>query len=94
MILDTFGFVQLINACAGFGALEAGIHVHDDFKVVASLVSLWGIAWLTFIQNVGALSLLGECSTKMPTWNVVTWTTMISGHCTKWGQGHKALELF
>jgi len=62
MIFDTFGFVQLINACAGFGALEAGIHIHDDFKVVASLVSLWGIAWLTCIQNVGALSLLGECS--------------------------------
>jgi hypothetical protein len=25
---------------------------------------LWGIAWLTGMQNVGALRMLGECSTR------------------------------
>jgi pentatricopeptide repeat protein len=30
---------------------------------------------------------------KMPSWNVVTWNAMVSGH-VKCGQGQKALELF
>ncbi|CAN5965097.1 unnamed protein product [Sphagnum jensenii] len=66
---DNFTFVQVINACAGLGALEVGRHVHEQI-----------------IQS-------GRVFNKMPSQDVVTWTTMISGH-VKCGQGQKALELF
>jgi pentatricopeptide repeat protein len=45
------------------------------------------------MQNVGALRMLGECSTRCHLKNVLTGRTMIFGH-VKCGQGKKALGLF
>jgi pentatricopeptide repeat protein len=61
--------------------------------MVASLTYLWGIAWLTCMQNVGAWRMLGESSTRCHLEDVVTWNTMILG-CVKCRKCQEALELF
>jgi hypothetical protein len=50
----------------------AGLFMKSSFKVVANLMSLWGLAWLTGVQNVGASRMLGECSTScsLKMWSV------------------------
>jgi hypothetical protein len=58
--------------------------------VVVSLMSLWGIAWLRCMQNVGSLRMLEECLTRCNLKNVVSCTAMILG-LVKCGQGQKAL---
>ncbi len=50
------------KACAGLGILEDV--QNSSFKLAASLISLWGVAWWTCIQNVGALRMLRECCTR------------------------------
>jgi hypothetical protein len=42
----------------------AGLFINISFKVIASLMSLRGVAWLACMQNVGTLMILGECSTR------------------------------
>jgi pentatricopeptide repeat protein len=91
---DNFTFVQVINACAGLGALEDGRHVHE--QIIQS-----GYESDVFVQNglvgmyvkCGSMEDAGRVFNKMPSQDVVTWTAMISGH-VKCGQGQKALELF
>jgi hypothetical protein len=40
---------------------RAGVVISTLFKVVWSQMSLWGVAWLICMQNVGASRMLGDC---------------------------------
>jgi pentatricopeptide repeat protein len=76
---DKFTFVQVINACAGLGALEDGRLVQDVFQC-NSLVGMY--AKCGNIEEAWRVSQ-----------NVVTWNARVLEHA-KYGQGQKALELF
>jgi hypothetical protein len=43
---------------------RADVLMHRSFKVDGIQMSLHAIAWLTYMQSVGALRMLGECSTN------------------------------
>jgi hypothetical protein len=43
---------------------RADVLMHRSFKVDGIQMSLHAIAWLTYMQSVGALRMLGECSTR------------------------------
>jgi hypothetical protein len=62
---------DLCNVCSSADASaawlplkSAGVLMSRSFKVDVSLKSWLGLAWLTFMQNVGASRMLGECSTR------------------------------
>ncbi len=78
---DKFTFVQVIKACAGLGRLQDGRHVHK--QLIQS-----GYKFDVFVCN-SLLDMYAKCGSideawtvfeKMPSRNVVTWTTMILGH--------------
>jgi pentatricopeptide repeat protein len=52
-------FLGVLNSCAGLGALEDGRLVHQQLIQMGCNSDVFvGIAWLTCMQNVGALKML------------------------------------
>jgi len=92
MCPDKFTFVQVIKACAGLESLRklqaCSWTNHSKWSQIFvgnSLVDMYAKCWST--------EAAWQVFNKMPSWNVVTWNTMISEH-VKCGQGQKALDLF
>ncbi len=91
---NKFTFIQVIKACAALRTLEDGRLVHkqliqtgyeSDLFVGSSLVDMYA--------KCGSIEDTWRVFNKMPSQNVVTWSSMILGH-VKCGQGQKARGLF
>jgi pentatricopeptide repeat domain-containing protein 1 len=91
---NKFTFIQVIKACAALRTLEDGRLVHkqliqtgyeSDLFVGSSLVDMYA--------KCGSIEDAWRVFNKMPSQNVVTWSSMILGH-VKCGQGQKARGLF
>jgi pentatricopeptide repeat protein len=91
---DSVTFVGVLNACASVVAIEEGRCAHQqiiqsglqsDVFVCNSLVDMYA--------KCGSIEEAWRVFNKMPSRDVVTWTTMILGH-VQCGQGQKASELF
>ncbi len=55
-------FIGVLNACASVATLDEGQHAHQQIiESGLSRVSLWGVASLTCMQNVGAWRRLRAC---------------------------------
>ncbi|CAM6075269.1 unnamed protein product [Sphagnum tenellum] len=91
---DRYTFVPVLNACASLQALAEGRCIHK--QIIQS-----GFESDLFVGN-SLIDMYAKCASmedtwrvfnKMPSWDVVSWNAMISGH-VKCGQGQKALRLF
>ncbi|CAM6018447.1 unnamed protein product [Sphagnum balticum] len=79
---DTFTFVQVINACAGLGALENGRLVHDQLIQSGCESNIFlGNSLVDMYAKCGSIEDAWRVFNKMPSRDVVTWTAMILGHC-------------
>jgi pentatricopeptide repeat protein len=64
------------------------------FKVVVSVMSLWGVALVDMYAKSGSIEDASRVFNKMQySQDVVIWTAIILGHVQS-RQGQKALELF
>jgi pentatricopeptide repeat protein len=87
-------FVGVLNACATIVALEEGRYVHQqiiqsrcefEVSVGSSLVDMYA--------KCGSMEDAWSVFNKMPSRNVVTWTTILGG-CAMHGHGKDALKYF
>ncbi|KAH8967766.1 hypothetical protein BDL97_03G094000 [Sphagnum fallax] len=85
MISDKFDFVQVINACAGLGALE-------DSRLVQEQLIQSGCGSNAFVGN-SLVDMYAKCGNiegasrvfnKMPSSSVVTWTNHDIRTCETW----------
>jgi pentatricopeptide repeat protein len=87
-------FVGVLKACASVVAIEEGRCVLQQI-IQSGLESnvFVGSSLVDMYAKCGSIKDAGCVFDKMPSQDVVTWTTMILGH-VQCGQGQKALELF
>ncbi|KAH9549386.1 hypothetical protein CY35_10G016600 [Sphagnum magellanicum] len=91
---DSVTFVGVLNACASVVALEEGKCVHQqivecgwdsDVFVANSLIDMYA--------KCGSMEDAWRVFNKMPSRDVVTWTTILGG-CAMHGHGKEALKYF
>jgi hypothetical protein len=57
-------FHEVAECLVNFPLKRAGLFMSRSLKVDGIQVSLWGVVWWTCMQTVGALRMLGKCSTR------------------------------
>jgi len=87
-------FVGVLKTCASVVAIEEGRCVHQQI-IQSGLESnvFVGSSLVDMYAKGGSIKDAGCVFDKMPSQDVVTWTTMMLGH-VQCGQGQKALKLF
>jgi hypothetical protein len=81
---------QTLFFCGGAEWLclkRAGVLMNRSFKVDSVQMTLWAVASLTCMQNVGAWRMLGECATRC---HLKIWSL---GGCAMHGYGRKLLNI-
>jgi len=87
-------FIQVIKVCAPLRTLEDGTLVHKQLIQTGSESGVFvGSRLVDMYAKCGSIEDAWRVFNKMPSQNVVTWSTMILGH-VECGQGQKALGLF
>ncbi|XP_057863749.2 pentatricopeptide repeat-containing protein At1g08070, chloroplastic [Cryptomeria japonica] len=91
---DEKTFASILPACAGLGALQQGMQIHDqivesgfqsDVFLVSALIDMYG--------KCGSLEKARKLFDKMRPQDVVSWTAMIAGYAIH-GRGKEALKIF
>ncbi|CAK9867352.1 unnamed protein product [Sphagnum jensenii] len=91
---DAVTFVGVLNACASIMALEEGRSVHQQMiQCGCHLDAFLGSSLVDMYAKCGSMEEASRVFKKLPSRAVVCWTAMIFGH-VKYGEGHKALDLF
>ncbi|KAI5065682.1 hypothetical protein GOP47_0020377 [Adiantum capillus-veneris] len=83
----------LLKACGNTGELERGQDVHADIVTKGLLTEsfMLGGALLNMYVKCGALTQAQQVFEDLPSHNVITWTTLITGYCEH-EQGNQALD--
>jgi len=91
---NKFTFIQVIKVCAPLRTLEDGTLVHKQLIQTGCECDVFvGSRLVDMYAKCGSIEDAWRVFNKMPSQNVVTWSTMILGH-VECGQGQKALGLF
>ncbi len=94
VIPNKFTFIEVIKACAALRTLEDARLVHKQLIQTACESCVFvGSSLVDMYAKCGSTEDAWRVFNKMPSENVVTWSTMILGH-VKCGEGQKALGLF
>jgi pentatricopeptide repeat protein len=91
---DAVTFVGVLNACASVGALDEGRQIEKQIMQLGfEYEGFVGSSLIDMYAKCGSIEDAWRVFNRMPMHNVVAWNALILGH-VKYGQGHKALELF
>ncbi|KAH7301425.1 hypothetical protein KP509_23G025800 [Ceratopteris richardii] len=92
---DSISFVCTLKACGSIGAIQKGIEIHN-FILKRGLLQTdlaIGNALIDMYSKLGMLDNAQEVFEKMPSRDLISWNTMISGY-VKHNYGQRALESY
>ncbi|XP_008804951.2 pentatricopeptide repeat-containing protein At4g14820 [Phoenix dactylifera] len=91
---DRITMLSVISACAHLGALDQAkwVHIFVDKNGFSGILSIKN-ALIDMYCKCGSLADAQKIFEEMPSRNVITWTSMITG-CAVHGDGRSALALF
>lgn len=91
---DSITFITLLQSCASTGALHPGKWVHNFVtKSSMSPSIVVDTALVDMYSKCGELDTAKKCFQRMPHKDLVSWSTIISGHGSH-GEGEIALNMF
>ncbi|KDP24783.1 hypothetical protein JCGZ_25404 [Jatropha curcas] len=93
--VDAMTIPSILNACGGGGDLMKGKEIHGQVlkNVLFDGDVAIGNSLIDMYAKCGCLGNSEKVFSRMPNWNVVTWTAMISSYGIH-GKGGKSLDLF